>query len=184
MSTKNQALANRLNSLHSTGPRTKEGKSAMRHNALKHGILSSDPVLSDESRDEFLQFKQEFWDYFKPVGPVEEEEVRKLVNYGWRLRRCASIDTGTFENLQRDQKFGMNTLALAFASGAVTFGDLTRYEGHFFRQYRMTLHELERLQAVRAGQPNSPPAAADIAIDLTVQEQVCGALEEFQKHRD
>jgi hypothetical protein len=184
MSTKIQALANRLNSLRSTGPKTNEGKSAMRHNAVKHGILASEPVLSDESRDEFLLFRQQFWDYFKPVGPVEEEEIRKLVNYGWQLRRCASIDTGTFENLQRDQKFGMNTLALAFASGAVTFGNLTRYEGHFSRQYRTTLHELERLQAVRAGQPNLPPAAADIAIELTVQEQVRDALEDFQKDLD
>jgi hypothetical protein len=78
----------------------------------------------------------------------------------------------------------MNTLALAFASGAVTFGNLTRYEGHFSRQYRTTLHELERLQAVRAGQPNLPPAAADIAIELTVQEQVRDALEDFQKDLD
>jgi hypothetical protein len=184
MSTKNQALANRLNSLKSTGPKTKQGKSKTRHNSLKHGILSGDVVLPDESQDEFLHFKQRFWDYWKPVGPVKEEEMRKLVNCGWRGRRCPRIDTGTFENLQTDQKVGMNTLALAFASGAVTFGNLTRYEGHLSRQYTMALRELERLKAARAGQPNSPPAAADIAIELTVQEQVCDALEDFQKDLD
>jgi hypothetical protein len=183
MATKNQVRANQLNALHSTGPRTEVGKRAVRRNALRHGILSTDVVLPDESNKAFLQFKREFWDYLKPVGPVEEEELSKLANFGWRLRRCAKIDTGTFENNQ-DQKICMNRLALAFAGGSVQFSSLTRYEGHLSRQYVITLRELERLQHKRAGQAISPPVAADIDIGLTLQEQVCDALEDFKARQD
>jgi hypothetical protein len=48
-------------------------------------------------------------------------------------------------------------------------GDLlqkvTRYEAHLSRQLYQALHELQRLQAARAGQPVPPPAALDVALD-------------------
>ena len=78
------------------------------------------------------------------------------------------IDNGTFENnLNRDQKSGMNTLALAFASGAVALNNLARYEGHAARQYIMARRELERLQGACAAEPNSQ-SPSDIEIGLTV----------------
>jgi hypothetical protein len=78
----------------------------------------------------------------------------------------------------------MNRLALAFATGAVAFSNLARYEGHLSRQYVMTLRELERLQAARAAKPISPPPASDIDIGLTVDEQVDDALLDFEVRRE
>ena len=40
MVTERQILANRLNALRSTGPRTAEGKAVTRANALKHGLAA------------------------------------------------------------------------------------------------------------------------------------------------
>ena len=39
MTSPKKAEANRRNALNSTGPRTPEGKAAVRLNALKHGLL-------------------------------------------------------------------------------------------------------------------------------------------------
>jgi hypothetical protein len=43
-----QAKANRRNALKSTGPNTLEGKAAIRHNSVKHGLLSRDVRLPGE----------------------------------------------------------------------------------------------------------------------------------------
>jgi hypothetical protein len=45
MTSDKKAEANRRNSLKSTGPRTPEGKAAVRLNALKHGLLSEEVLL-------------------------------------------------------------------------------------------------------------------------------------------
>ena len=48
MTSDKQAQANRRNALKSTGPKTPEGKDAVRLNALKHGLRSEEILeLSD-----------------------------------------------------------------------------------------------------------------------------------------
>jgi hypothetical protein len=46
-----------------------------------------------------------------------------------------------------------------------TLETVTRYEAHLSRQLLQALHTLERLQAARAGQPVTPPAALDVTLD-------------------
>src|SRR5438034_1241699 len=46
MATQAQITANRANALKSTGPRSPEGKSASRFNALKHGLDADSLVLA------------------------------------------------------------------------------------------------------------------------------------------
>jgi hypothetical protein len=40
-----------------------------------------------------------------------------------------------------------------------------RYESHLNRQLTQTLHTLERLRAIRDGNPPTPPAALDVTVD-------------------
>ena len=46
-----KAEANHRNARKSTGPRTPEGKAAVRLNLLKHGLLSQEVLLPDEDED-------------------------------------------------------------------------------------------------------------------------------------
>ena len=46
------------NAQRSTGPRTLAGKATTRLNALKHGLLSRQPLLPDENRTEFDEFAE------------------------------------------------------------------------------------------------------------------------------
>jgi hypothetical protein len=48
---------------------------------------------------------------------------------------------------------------------ADTLATLSRYEAHVSRQMLQALHELQRLQAARAGEPVPPPAALDVTVD-------------------
>ena len=45
MTSEKQAKANRRNALKSTGPKTPNGKAAIRYNATKHGLLSREILL-------------------------------------------------------------------------------------------------------------------------------------------
>ena len=93
-----QIAANRRNAQKSTGPKTRRGKAVSKMNALKHGLLSSEVLVrgkhARESKREFRAFQERFWEHFKPVGPVEEILVNKVVNLGWRLRRVLKAESG------------------------------------------------------------------------------------------
>ena len=57
MTSQAQIEANRRNAQSSTGPRTPEGKAAVAHNALKHGMRSDvfkQPMTDSEAYDQFL----------------------------------------------------------------------------------------------------------------------------------
>jgi hypothetical protein len=88
-----QKAANRANALHSTGPRTSEGKAAVRFNAFRHGLLAQDAVLPGEDVDAFEDLRNRVRSEFSPVGPIEEFLVDRLVSDMWRLQRLVRAET-------------------------------------------------------------------------------------------
>ena len=53
MATEAQTLANRRNSQKSTGPCSREGKADVSQNAVKHGLLARQAVISLENQADF-----------------------------------------------------------------------------------------------------------------------------------
>lgn len=90
--------ANRRNAQKSTGPRTAAGKQAVRHNALKHGMLAKDVVIETpsgkESQREFNALLVSLGDDLQPVGFSEETLVEKIAVCMWRARRAIRFETG------------------------------------------------------------------------------------------
>jgi hypothetical protein len=66
-----KAEANRRNALKSTGPRTPEGKDAVRLNALRHGILSREILLPGEDEDALRELGERLRNELQPVGELE-----------------------------------------------------------------------------------------------------------------
>src|SRR5205814_2836316 len=66
-----QKTANQANALRSTGPKTPEGKAAVRLNAFRHGLLARDVVLPDEDFDAFEDLRNRVRADLSPVGPIE-----------------------------------------------------------------------------------------------------------------
>jgi hypothetical protein len=85
--------SNRLNAQRSTGPRTAEGKARCCHNALKHGLLSSQAVLETEDASAHEEFGAALRDELAPVGAWEEMLAEGVVAHGWRLRRAVWMET-------------------------------------------------------------------------------------------
>jgi hypothetical protein len=90
--------ANRRNAQRSTGPRTEEGKSQSRRNALKHGILISAVLITKgsgaEDCAEFEQLLDSLHRDLAPVGALEEILVEKIAVCWWRQKRALQCEAG------------------------------------------------------------------------------------------
>jgi hypothetical protein len=96
MTSEKQARANRRNALKSTGPKTPEGKAAVRHNALGHGLLSRDILLPGEDKDALRELGEHVWDELQPVGALESLLVNRIISSTWRLQRLGRVEAGIF----------------------------------------------------------------------------------------
>ena len=92
-----QVAANRRNALKSTGPRTPQGRAVSRLNALQHGILSKEVLVSGlnivESEEELQALHRRFWEELQPAGPLEEMLIDQIVTAQWRLRRALTAES-------------------------------------------------------------------------------------------
>ena len=96
MTSDKQIQANRQNALKSTGPKTPEGKAAVRHNGLKHGLLSKEALLPREDEATLKELSERLRAELKPVGELESLLVDRIVAATWRLRRLGRVETGIF----------------------------------------------------------------------------------------
>jgi hypothetical protein len=90
--------ANRRNALRSTGPKTERGKRTVAHNAIKHGVLAREVVITagdgEESLEEFNDLVKQLCEYYDPVGVVEESLVQTLATCWWRKARVIRAENG------------------------------------------------------------------------------------------
>jgi hypothetical protein len=90
-------LANRLNALKSTGPRTADGKARVRMNRLRHGLRASDPVLPEEDAASFYLAKAEIEENLEPKWPLERILCAQIAEVTWRLMRIGRMEVRIFE---------------------------------------------------------------------------------------
>jgi len=174
-----QIAANRSNALKSTGPRTTGGKTAVRYNALTHGLLAQKTLLPDEDETTLEDLGNALRVRLQPDGEVEDILVDRIVSAAWRLRRVLAIEAGVLEHERKDAKKYSHvfegqededtpeTLGLAWihcVANTDVVSPLSRYETTVERGFYRALHELERIQTRRAGGVVPPPEAVDISV--------------------
>jgi hypothetical protein len=103
MISESKVLANRLNALKSTGPRTIEGKAAVSQNAVKHGLLAERDVITSESQADFDLYRQQLLDELSPVSPMESILAERIVTLSWRLKRAGRFQNQAIDALNADQ---------------------------------------------------------------------------------
>ena len=123
MTSERQIAANRANALHSTGPKTPEGKAAVRHNAMRHALLARDVVLPEEDLDAFEDLLNQVRAELSPVGRIEELLVDRIVNIMWRLGRSARMETALFD--WRVRELQVSRLAAQVRSHESTLADFS-----------------------------------------------------------
>ncbi len=100
MSTHKQRTANRANAKKSTGPKSENGKSVSRMNALKHGLTAKTNVIGDEDPEEFEALRADLLAKFQPNSAFGQELIDYLTSTLWSLRRVPKVRNGLIRRRQ------------------------------------------------------------------------------------
>jgi len=166
MATPARLTANRQNAILSTGPRTPEGKAVACQNARTHGLLSRQVLLPDENRLRLIALRA-VPGRAGARGGAGDPPRRSHGRLRVAPAEAHAVEAGVFQGERDDDIWGPHgALGYAFHQATETFAKLARYEAALERAFYRALHELQRLQAARAGQAVPPPVAVDV--DITV----------------
>jgi hypothetical protein len=157
VATDKQFEANRQNAQKSTGPKTPEGRAAVRLNGVKHGLTAETIVLKGESQADYTNLLDSLEAEHDPVTPTEEALVVQLAMATWRLRRLYHVEGGFYAYKMKDtadysksQKLDdSERLGLIADWGKDTLAMFNRQEGRLERTFYRALHELQRLRKER-----------------------------------
>src|SRR5437899_2171496 len=95
--------ANRRNARLATGPKTAEGKKTSSRNAIKHGLLVKNLVITGSGREDQAEFDSllaEMLDYYEPVGIAEDLLVQEIATSYWRSARALRCERGAIADSQ------------------------------------------------------------------------------------
>jgi len=118
MATPAQLAANRANAQHSTGPRSVEGKSVSRFNALQHGVDAASSVIPGEDPAEYEELAAEYQNRFQPETPDERYHVQTMIDSDWQKRRLKRLETECYGVLDSESPGMSLAAALISASPA------------------------------------------------------------------
>jgi hypothetical protein len=171
VATDKQFEANRQNAQKSTGPKTPEGRAAVRLNGVKHGLTAETIVLNGESQADFTNLLDSLEAEHAPTTPTEEALVAQLALAAWRLRRLYHQEGGFYALKMKEHAGSRPSLKLDDTERMGLIADcsnptlnmFSRQEGRLERTFYRALHELQRLRKERESnlasvlQPNSTP---------------------------
>ncbi len=84
------------------GVKTPEGKPIVKYNALRHGLLAKEAVITvgegAENPEEFNALVDDLKTQLAPSGTLEEMLVEKVAVAYWRLRRAYRYEVGLIRN--------------------------------------------------------------------------------------
>ena len=147
MATPAQLAANRANALRSTGPRSAEGKSVSRFNALQHGVDAQLPIIPGEDPAEYQTLAAEYEGRFQPQTPDERYHVQTLIDSDWQKRRLKSLETDIYNILEAENP-GMG-LAAAILSASPAAKLLARTQRQLVTHQRAWYRALAELRRQR-----------------------------------
>ena len=140
MVSERKAEANWRNSKLSTGPKN-TGKTRL--NALKHGILSKEAVITDGEGKEEIEAFEELSSRLRrdlaPVGALEELLAEQVIIHAWRWRRVLRCETAAIAEESRNAFGPWGRVGISFEDAEL---------------FRWLLEEMkELLDALDKGQP-------------------------------
>jgi hypothetical protein len=158
MTSEKQIQANRINALKG-GVKTEEGKAIVRLNAVSYGFFSKEVLLPGEDARLMGAFREKLMAELQPQGLLETVLVDRIISSSWRLKRLLRSELKLYQNYS----VKLNSRPRVDYRYS-PWQNVVRYETTLERQIYKALHELERLQRARSGEPVPAPLAIDLAV--------------------
>jgi len=159
MATEKQIAANRANAQKSTGPRTEEGRSKTRMNALRDGFTGQVITLSAEDLPIFEKFKSDLIKDLAPKTTMELSLANAIAWDTWRLNHLRAVEMNMYAIGSNDQDTVIDaddvrihtamSAAMTFAKESNKFALMSVYEQRMNRSLHKNLTTLRDLQAER-----------------------------------
>jgi hypothetical protein len=92
-----QHQANQQNAQHSTGPKTPEGKAAVRLNALTYGLRARELLLPGDDPDEYQRLWADLEAEWQPQTRTERLHLEQMATSQWWLARIAKRERLAWE---------------------------------------------------------------------------------------
>jgi len=94
-----QQQANRQNAQKSTGPKTPEGREAVRFNALTYGLRTRETILQRENAKEYSDLWDELEADWQPQTRTERGYLETMVTSQWLLKRIADSERRIYQGV-------------------------------------------------------------------------------------
>ena len=148
-----KAESNRANGLHSTGPKTAEGKAKVSANSLKTGFFANVDRLNPQDSPSYLDAVEDLRMGLHPDGPVEEQLIRELAMFRARLMRLEAAEYAILCADIAEDPSDAREIAASYINNGEAVEKLQKAEVHLRRAYNRTWDRLERMQKERLKMP-------------------------------
>ena len=177
MATAAQITANRANAQKSTGPRSVEGKSASRFNALKHGIDAASIVIPGEDPADYDALVAHYLHEYRPQSASESFHVDTMIRADWQKRRLETVEADLYRTIIAESPGNsLATVLLAESPAAKLLLRVQRQIAAFERTWHRANTELRR---ARAQAETSPEGCVDNCLDFPGAVPAAGELASF-----
>ncbi len=156
------------------GPKTPEGKAAVRMNPIKHAVLAQTPVVPLVEREEdWRRLRDGVFEYFQVEGAMEEALADRIAGIIWRLYRVVRFESESISRylhevpkdwrvsehlsgrerpreLTEEMVEKMDAMLMArLLPGEETLEKVMRYETRLHRFLLQSVHQLVLLKGMR-----------------------------------
>src|ERR1039457_6918217 len=148
--------ANRQNAQHSTGPKTPEGKAAIRFNALTYGLRTRATILPDENAADYSRLWDDLEADWQPQDRTERCYLETMVTSQWLLARVAASEQKVYLFIEFGEK------------QFVMLGYAAKQRAQLERSFRTAIEDMKQSQKERrqqdAQRQQSPAQPAEPAV--------------------
>jgi len=142
---KKQQEANRSNAQQSCGPKTPEGRDAIRFNALTFGLRTRATILPEENSADYSKLWDELEADWEPQNRTELCYLENMVTSQWLLARLAGSEKKVYESVAFEKQFAL----LAQAD---------KRRAQLERSFRTAIADMKQSKKERQAQPQQQPA--------------------------